>query len=93
MLILYFPLSEIDNSFTVTKKKTHETIDDLREEMRKREEEEESSTSREVELEDYRLIIQLCYMEYLLDRRGNSVKLSSEDKNYFYGQKVFSLLS
>jgi hypothetical protein len=92
MLILYFPLSEIDNSFTVTKKKTHETIDDLREEMRKREEE-EGSTNREVELEDYRLIIQLCYMEYLLDRRGNSVKLSSEDKNYFYGQKVFSLLS
>jgi hypothetical protein len=92
MLILYFPLSEIDNSFTVTKKKTHETIDDLREEMRKREEE-EGSTNREIELEDYRLIIQLCYMEYLLDRRGNSVKLSSEDKNYFYGQKVFSLLS
>jgi hypothetical protein len=92
MLILYFPLSEIDNSFTVTKKKTHETIDDLREEMRKREEE-EGSTNREVELEDYRLIIQLCYMEYLLDRRGNSVKLSLEVKNYFYRQKVFSLLS
>jgi hypothetical protein len=92
MLILYFPLSEIDNSFTVTKKKTHETIDDLREEMRKREEE-EGSTNREIELEDYRLIIQLCYMEYLLDRRGNSVKLSLEVKNYFYRQKVFSLLS
>jgi hypothetical protein len=92
MLILYFPLSEIDNSFTVTKKKTHETIDDLREEMRKREEE-EGSTNREIELEDYRLIIQLCYMEYLLDRRGNSVKLSLEVKNYFYRKKVFSLLS